>query len=207
MKCLPEKADFAAFVDLACINSLSNGSYSTWVSAEAAAKRDWASLMLKSAGIVDAYLKFWIEYMDMASNRKSGGLSVLCQIIPVALPISKKHIVHAVRDCAVTGQKGRPCFEVVSMRASHQNIHVHHALLDSCQTLWAVQNHILVLRNMMQQFSVATSETQLDKICTEFESCSQRAAMIDYLVFICGDVRTIFSMDNCFVNTESFPST
>lgn len=205
MKCLPNDEDFAAFVDLTCINSLSNGSYSTWVSAEAVAKKDWASLMLKSVSNVDAYLKFWIEYMDMASNRKSGGLSVLCHIMPVALPMSKKHIVHAVRDCAVTGQKGRPCFEVVSMRASHQNIYVHHALLDSCQTLWAMQNHLIVLRNMMQQFSVATTETQLDKICEEFDSCSQRAVMIDYMKFICNDVRTIFCMDNCFVNTDRIP--
>lgn len=197
----PSREDVAAFVDLTCINSLSSGSYSTWVAAEADAKHEWAIAMLRGVSVVEHTMKAWIDHMELVSNRRSGGLSVLCSIIPVALPIAKKYTVHAVHDCAVTGQRGRPCFEIVSLRTSQSNIYVHRGLLDSCQTLWAVQNYALVVRTKMMRFSARVHETQLDKICSAFDVSPERTCMLDYLEFIGRDVQRIFMSDNCFVGT------
>jgi len=198
----PSRSDVAAFVDLTCINTISSGSYSTWVASEATAKKEWAVAMLQGVNRVEANMKAWVEHMDLVSSRRSGGLSVLCSIIPQSLPLAKKFTVHAVRDCAVTGQKGRPCFEISSLRLSQANIFVHHGLLDACQTLWAVQNYALVLRTMMLRFSGRVEETKLDKICAAFEESPERTLMLDYLEFLGGDVQNIFTRDNCFTMGE-----
>ena len=158
--------------------------------------------MMQGVSRVETNMKAWMEYMDLVSSRRSGGLSVLCTIIPQSLPLAKKYVVHAVRDCAVTGQLGRPCFEIVSLRLSQANIYVHHGLLDACQTLWAVQNYVLVLRTMMLRFSARVQETRLDKICAAFEESSERTAMLDYIEFLGVDVQNIFTRDNCFTVTQ-----
>jgi len=192
----PARAALEAFVDNTCRNAISSKGYSPWVAAQAEAEQAWAVQMLAGVRAVDAYFEYWGAHIEMLARRKGGGMSVLCQTIDGAVPIARRHVVHSVQNCCVTGQRGRPCFEIQSTRASQPSIYVHHTLLQSAQSLWAVKNHGLVMRHMVRAFCAAAGESTLAQISAAFDASPQRATIVDWLAFVARDVRTVFVDDN-----------
>jgi len=193
----PSPDALGAFVDHSCRNTISSKSYSPWVAARAEADEPWAVQMLAGVRAVEAYFEYWGAHIDMLARRKAGGMSVLCQTIDAAVPIARRHVVHSVQNCCVTGQRGRPCFEIQSTRSSQPSIYVHHTLLQSAQSLWAVKHHGAAMRHMVRGFCATVGEGSLAEICAAFDASPQRATILGWLAFVARDVRTVFLEDNC----------
>jgi len=188
----PATAALEAYVDHSCRNAISGKGYSPWVAAQAEAGEAWALQMLAGVRDVDAYFEYWSVHIEMLARRKGGGMSVLCQTIDGAVPIARRHVVHLVQDCCVTGQRGRPCFEI----SSQPSIYVHHTLLQSAQSLWAVKNHGLVMRHIVRGFCASSTEHTLAQISAAFDASRQRTTILAWLAFVSRDVRSVFVDDN-----------
>lgn len=192
----PLPRTISAFVDHICIGIISNKAYVGWVRQQAEEGLQWAVDMQHDMLMVQDYIDFWKQHIEVSGRLESGGMSVLCSIIENALPISVKHISYTVQDCAVTGQRGRPCFVIVSSKPIHPSIFVHHSLLQCCQTLWLITHLDHVFKHVIKKFCVSVKEVNLGKICTDFNASVQRTTLINAMAFVLRDVSVIFTEDN-----------
>lgn len=152
--------------------------------------------MIQSVKITDCFVDFACDYILQVSRRKYGGISMLCQIMPNALPIAREYTSFSVNDCVVTGIQQRPCFEIMSGKHGDTCSFVHHSLIQCCQSIWTILHLVDVLACTISIFKNQHSENTLSTLTELFDACAQRKQVVDYLAFVMGDVETIFSEDN-----------
>jgi hypothetical protein len=163
----------------------------------------WAQEMLKSVGVVNAYVAFFCDYILQLSRRKYGGLSALCRIMPNALPITSDYTSWTLNDCIVTGIKQRPCFEIMSGKHGETSSFVHHAEIQCCQSIWSIMHLQQILTCGVGCFKEHHKDTNLTPTIDAFAASEERQKLVDYCGYIFDDVRQTFFEDNILQNNTN----
>ena len=194
----PDREKVASWILYKCINIISENEYMLFVQSERDNKSAWAIKMLNDVEEVKEYVLFWIRHMDLVAKRDNSGISRVCKQLQNSLPISKKHCVFSLQDCALTGMRARPCFEIISSRDSFTPMHVHHSALEKCQSLWSLNNLDQMLAFSMRMFSERLDFGNLQEVCTELEKSELKHTLVDYFNIVFDHVHSIFRKENMF---------
>jgi hypothetical protein len=194
----PTMSEIESFIDYHCLQALSGKCYVQYVADQVSQQTEWAVKMTCDVCAVTGNISFWCDQLDQIAKRRNGGFSNVCRLITNSMPITKSFGKVSLKDCAITGQRMRPCFAIQPCKNTEDAIFVHHSFLSICQSIWSIRHITHLIESCVVDFKKYNKTSNLSEMCSLFHVSNARQKLCIFISHILFDIEQILTKDNSF---------
>lgn len=194
----PSNQEIRDFVFYKCMNILSDSDYDAWVNQRVKEKCSQHTRIYNNVKLVEGFVCYWKNYIELMGKREIGGISVLCKNIQFIPAITTENLCFNLDECCITRLKKRPCFDIMSSRSGEVIIKCHHSLVQTCQCIWSLYHVNTLLNAYVQIFRESIQGGSLLDIAVKFQASERYSEVCTFLEYAFRRVDETFVRDNNF---------